>query len=124
MGCIGTCCYEPLIYIQKPGYPPICYYNITPDNVEKLIESCLTENNIRSDMALGVLDEKPIGEIPPIYEHPMLKNQIRLVLRNCGVIDPTDIDHYIAHDGYQAIKIRFKRMRCSRIFNCYKMAIL
>jgi len=104
VGCIGPCCYEPLIYIQKPGSLPICYYNVTLDKAEKLVKDIFTKNKPRKDMALGVLGDKPIGKIPPIYDHSIFKNQVRLVLRNCGIIDPKDIDHYIAHDGYQAIK--------------------
>ncbi|MCK5301376.1 MAG: hypothetical protein KAJ21_05675, partial [Thermoplasmatales archaeon] len=104
VGCIGPCCFEPLIYIQKPDYPPICYYNVTPENVEKLLESYLIKNDPKTEMALGVFGDKKIGDIPPLYEHPMFKNQTKLVLRNCGIIDPSDIDHYIAHDGYQAIQ--------------------
>jgi NADH-quinone oxidoreductase subunit F len=104
VGCIGPCCYEPLIYIQKPGSLPICYFNVTPEKTEKLIKDIFTKNKLRTDIALGVIDDKSIEKIPSIYEHSIFKNQIRLVLRNCGIIDPNDIDHYIAHDGYQAIE--------------------
>ena len=102
VGCIGPCCYEPLIYIKKPGSLPICYYDVTSDKAEKLIKDIFTKNKLREDMALGVLGDKAIGKIPSIYEHSIFKSQVRLVLRNCGLIDPKDIDHYIAHDGYQA----------------------
>ena len=102
VGCIGPCCYEPLIYIQKPGKDPICYSNMTPDKVEQLLESYLIRDEPMSDMALGVLGDS-FRDIPPLFEHPMLAPQVRLVLRNCGIIDPTDIDHYIARDGYKAI---------------------
>ena len=103
VGCIGPCCFEPLIYIQKPGRVPICYSNMTAAKVEKLIEGYLVRDEAMSEMALGVLGDAPFLDIPPLFEHPMLKSQVRLVLRNCGIIDPTDIDHYIAKDGYKAI---------------------
>ncbi len=38
--------------------------------------------------------------IPRFFDLPMLKPQVRVILRNCGLIDPEDIDHYLAQDGY------------------------
>ena len=109
VGCIGPCCFEPLIYIQKPGAPPICYSNIEPKMVEELLKGYLIDDNPMKDMALGVLSDQALGEIPPLFEHPMLKPQVRIVLRNCGIINPYDIDHYFAHDGYQAIRTVLKK---------------
>jgi NADH-quinone oxidoreductase subunit F len=104
VGCLGPCYLEPLIYIQKEGRPPICYSRITPEIVTDLIEDYLLKGNPRSDLALGTLGDCEIDGIPKCFEHPMLKPQTRLVLRNCGIIDPLEIDHYIARDGYLGIK--------------------
>jgi len=104
VGCLGPCYLEPLIYIQKEGRPPICYRRITPEIVTDLIEDYLLKDNSRSDLVLGTLGDDEIDGIPKCFEHPMLKPQIRLVLRNCGIIDPQEIDHYIARDGYLGIK--------------------
>jgi NADH:ubiquinone oxidoreductase subunit F (NADH-binding)/Pyruvate/2-oxoacid:ferredoxin oxidoreductase delta subunit/(2Fe-2S) ferredoxin len=104
VGCIGPCCFEPLIYIQKPGNPTIVYSNMTPEKVEELLKGYLVDNNPMKEMALGIFGDESKSEIPQLFEHPMLKPQVRLVLRNCGIIDPNEIDHYIAQDGYQAIK--------------------
>jgi len=103
VGCIGLCCFEPLIYIQKDGNPPICYANLEPKIIPALLEDIIQKGDLREDLALGIIDEKGIGSIPSIYNHPMLKSQVRIVLRNCGIIDPTDIDHYIAMNGYLGI---------------------
>jgi len=108
VGCIGPCCFEPLIYIQKPGQSPICYSNMKPEKIEGLLKGYLIENDPMKDIALGVLGDQPIGEILPLTEHPMIKPQVRFVLRNCGIINPYDIDHYIAHDGYQALRTVLK----------------
>ncbi len=104
VGCIGLCCFEPMIYIQKDGNPPICYANLNPKLVSKLLEDVLQKEELRKDLVIGVIDEKEYGSIPSIYKHPMLKPQVRIVLRNCGIIDPTDIDHYLANEGYLGIK--------------------
>ncbi len=103
VGCIGMCCLEPMIYIQKPGNAPICYGELTPKSVNALITDYLKEGNPRPDLALGAIGSQGLDGIAPIWEHPMLKNQTRLVLRNCGIIDPREISHYMAKDGYQGI---------------------
>ncbi|MBW2610726.1 MAG: SLBB domain-containing protein, partial [Deltaproteobacteria bacterium] len=104
VGCIGPCFLEPLVYIQKSGRPPVCYGRMTPKIVKQLIEDYLLNDNPRPDLALGTLGHGEIDGIPNFFEHPMLKSQTRLVLRNCGIIDPEEIDYYIARDGYLGIK--------------------
>ena len=104
VGCIGPCYLEPLIYIQKSGYPPVCYGHITPKMIKQLLEDYLLNDNPRPDIALGTLGDGKIDNIPKLFDHPMLKYQTRLVLRNCGIIDAGEIDHYIARDGYMGIQ--------------------
>ena len=103
VGCIGMCCLEPMLYIQKPGKSPICYGELTPKTVGPIVVDYLKNDNPRPDMALGVIGDVETDGIPPIWQHPMLKPQTRLVLRNCGIIDPREISHYMAKDGYQGI---------------------
>ena len=76
VGCIGLCCFEPIIYIQIDGKPPVCYANLTPKGVHSLLEDVIQKGNLRKDLAIGVIDKKPYGSIPSIYEHPMLKPQV------------------------------------------------
>jgi NADH:ubiquinone oxidoreductase subunit F (NADH-binding)/Pyruvate/2-oxoacid:ferredoxin oxidoreductase delta subunit/(2Fe-2S) ferredoxin len=104
VGCIGMCCYEPMIYIQKDRKPPVCYGNLIPEQVPGLLGDVLQKGEYREDLALGVVGKNGLGNIPSLYEHPMLKPQFRIVLRNCGIIDPHEIDHYLAKDGYLGIK--------------------
>jgi len=48
-------------------------------------------------------DGKPWGGVPSIDDHPFFAPQTRVVLQNCGIIDPTSIEEYIAHGGYQTL---------------------
>ncbi len=103
VGCIGPCYMEPLMDIQVPGNPRICYANMNPENARKIIESYLIKGNPLPEMAAGHFGRNgnPVTDgIPKFFEMPMLKPQVRLVLRNCGFIDPENIDHYLANDGY------------------------
>lgn len=104
VGCIGPCYLEPIIGIQKKGTPTILYGNVQARQVKEIVENYLVKGNPQADKAIGVLGENGKEGIPSFWEHPMLKNQVRVVLRNCGIIDPTNIDHYLAMDGYLGLK--------------------
>jgi len=100
VGCIGLCYLEPLVDIIKPGYPRICYSSVTPEIVPELIEDYLIKDNPRPDLALGTIGDGEVEGIPKFFDLPMLKAQVRIILRHCGTINPEDINHYIAHGGY------------------------
>ena len=101
-GSVGFCNYEPLVIISKPDYPRICYQNITPEMVPRLVEGFLLEDDPCMEFALGTL-EGGNGTPPYIPELPRSEHELRLLLRNCGFIDPENINHYIALGGYTAL---------------------
>jgi len=103
VGCIGLCYAEPLVDIIKPNRPRICYSNVTPEIIPQLIEDYIINDNPRSDLALGTIGNGSIKDIPKLFELPMLKPQLRIALRNCGHINPENINHYIANDGYRGL---------------------
>ncbi len=103
VGCIGLCYAEPLVDIIKPNRPRICYSNVTPEIIPQLIEDYIIKDNPRSDLALGTIGNGSVKDIPKLFELPMLKPQLRIALRNCGHIDPENINHYIANDGYRGL---------------------
>lgn len=108
VGCLGLCYAEPLVYIKISNNPLICYGNSSPENVEALIDSVFYKNNINNDLTLGSIDlpEIQATSVPglsSIWEHPMIRLQVRIALHNCGIIDPEDISHYIARGGYSAL---------------------
>ena len=103
VGCIGLCYAEPLVDIIKPNRPRICYANVTPEIVAQIIDDYLINDNPRPDLALGTIGEDGVEGIPKLFELPMLKPQVRIALRNCGFIDPENINHYIARGGYSGL---------------------
>jgi NADH-quinone oxidoreductase subunit F len=103
VGCIGLCYAEPLLDIVKPNRPRICYGNITPEIVSQLIKDYILNDNPRPDLALGTIGDGELKGIPKLFELPMLKPQVRIALRNSGLIDPENINHYIANDGYHGL---------------------
>jgi NADH-quinone oxidoreductase subunit F len=103
VGCIGLCYAEPLVDIIKPGRPRICYGNVTPEIIPQLIENYLVKDNPSPDLALGTIGDGVVDGIPKLFELPVLKPQVRIILRLCGFIDPTNINHYITHGGYSGL---------------------
>ena len=103
VGCIGLCYAEPLVDVVKPNRSRICYGNITPEIIPRLIEDYVINDNPCPDLALGTIGDDSIDGIPKLFELPMLKPQVRIVLRNCGIIDPENINHYIARGGYSGL---------------------
>jgi len=103
VGCIGLCYAEPLVDIVKPDRPRTCYSNVTPEIVFQLIEDYIINDNPRPDLALGTIGNGSVKDIPKLFELPMFKPQVRIALRNCGFIDPENINHYIANNGYSGL---------------------
>jgi len=105
VGCIGLCYAEPLVTITKPGKPAIFYGNVTPEIAARLIEDYIVNDNPRPDLALGTVgdDNIEIEGIPKLFELPIFKSQRRIILKHCGLIDPENINHYIANGGYTSL---------------------
>jgi NADH-quinone oxidoreductase subunit F len=109
VGCIGLCSLEPLVTIIKPGSFTVCYNNVTPQIVPTLFEGYVMGDDPCLDLALGTLDGGD-GKAVYIPELSRFEHEYRLLLRNCGYIDPANINHYIANGGYsslvQALKMK------------------
>ncbi len=106
VGCIGPCYLEPLMDITTPGRPRISYANVNPEKARRIVESYLIKDDPLLQFAVGYFGEEDYqftNGIPRFFDLPMLKPQVRVVLRNCGFIDPEQIDHYLANDGYAGL---------------------
>ncbi|MGB2853520.1 MAG: NADH-quinone oxidoreductase subunit F, partial [Dehalococcoidia bacterium] len=103
VGCIGLCYAEPLIEVAKPGKPSVFYASLTPELVGEIVDDYLVGDNPRPDLALGTRGEDTLDGIPRLFDLPVLKPQVRISLRNCGNIDPENINHYIANGGYEGL---------------------
>lgn len=97
-GCFGLCEAGPVVIVYPEG---TFYSRIRPDDVDEIVSEHLLKGRIVQHL---VYKEKVDEE-----QHVTLDNidfyrpQMRLALRNCGVIDPENIDEYIAFDGYRAL---------------------
>jgi len=121
VGCIGPCYLEPLLDVQLPGRPRLSYSNMTAELADATLDALLA-GEVPKRHLLGYFGNGAGGgdggataggeaaapsatlDAPRFADHPMLAPQVRIVLRNCGIIDPEMIDHYLARGGYRALE--------------------
>jgi NADH:ubiquinone oxidoreductase subunit F (NADH-binding)/NAD-dependent dihydropyrimidine dehydrogenase PreA subunit/(2Fe-2S) ferredoxin len=101
VGCLGPCSFEPLVIVQKNGAPSVCYANVNPEKIIHILENYVLGNDPCAKWALGTMTPGQLKGIDDFNEHPMMRRQVRNVLRNCGLIDPENVHHYLARDGYR-----------------------
>ena len=107
VGCIGPCYLEPLMDISLPGGPRVSYANVTPEKAQKILTACLRQGHHLPKLAAGHFGDDSFTQatgIQRFFDLPMLKPQVRIILKNCGQIDPENIDHYLARDGYLGLQ--------------------
>jgi NADH:ubiquinone oxidoreductase subunit F (NADH-binding)/(2Fe-2S) ferredoxin len=101
-GCAGMCSMEPLVEVTLPGQAAVMFGEVTPEFARRIVAACAdgaslpTENRVPSIADLARIAGEPLAtEGGP--------KQYRIVMRNCGVIDPDEIDEYLDRGGYQAL---------------------
>ncbi len=100
-GCIGFCAKEVIVDVKLPDGERVSYCEITPKLVGKLIQKTIIEKDVFTEKLLGAHGEKS-NSIPHINDNAFFKHQLKIVLENCGIIDPDSIDAYIAYGGFKA----------------------
>lgn len=106
-GCLGLCYAEPLVEIRACGTPSVLYSNVSPKDVAKLVKEHVVGGNAVREKAEAVMSDAEYDGIVPFKKHPMVELQKRVVLRNCGVINPDDFCHYLARGGYEGLERAF-----------------
>jgi len=101
VGCMGHCYAEPIVTISKPGYPPICYRQINPVIAQRLIREFILGDDPCLEFVLGAVEENDL--VPSFSVFPRARFEKKVILKNCGHIDPKQIEHYIANGGYSAM---------------------
>ena len=101
-GCIGYCAKEVIVDIKLPDESRIAYSEVTVKDVPALIRRTIIEQDVFTEKLLGS-HKSGVEGIKYINDLPFFRRQKKLVLENCGIIDPTSIDEYIANDGFNAL---------------------
>lgn len=116
-GCIGYCQQEPLVEVRLPGGGRLIYTQVTRPLARGLVDR-LARGTLPVEWTWAVIDEEEVlaedrverfarppelGRVPAYAQQPFFASQRKIVLRNCGFIDPTSLDEYVARGGYSAL---------------------
>lgn len=114
-GCFGLCALGPVMIIYPEG---AFYSRVTVDDVKEIVEEHLANGRVvkRLLYAETVEDDR----IKSLNEVDFYKKQMRVALRNCGVINPEDIEEYIGVDGYQALGKVLTEMTSEEVIDTIK----
>ncbi len=118
-GCLGCCHQEPIVEVRLPSSnsAPLVYAKMTRARARALVDELARGAPPANPWAVITQDvspyldqpvelQKPIGfeAVPPFSDQPFVARQHKIVLRNCGLIDPTSLEEYLARGGYQGLQ--------------------
>jgi len=117
-GCSGFCNLEPMAMVRLPGKPALLYTQMTVKRVRRIIQDIqkkkITKEGLFCTIGNNSDSGKPdpaLNEIPDYQDAHPFKDQQRLLLGNCGIIDPLSVSEYVAMEGYSALYKALYRMR-------------
>ena len=99
-GCFGLCALGPVMIVYPEG---TFYSKVKVDDVAEIAEEHLLKGRVVERLVYKETEGLKMEDVPALGETNFYKTQLRVALRNCGVIDPENIEEYIAMDGYQAL---------------------
>jgi NADH-quinone oxidoreductase subunit F len=113
VGCFGACFEEPLVNLRLPGSPLLILHRVKASDCEQILHD-VALNRVPAEHAFCKVEEwdhitskinygRGFPELPSWDQVAFFKGQKKIVLRNCGIINPDDIEEYIAIGGYQAL---------------------
>ena len=103
VGCIGICYQEPLLDIEIPSKPRLSYGSVTVRDTRDILENIFVNGEYEHNKAIATIADEALNGIDSWHKIPFFAPQERIVLRNCGFIDPEKIEEYIANDGYAGL---------------------
>ncbi|MDO4552894.1 MAG: NADH-quinone oxidoreductase subunit NuoF [Bacillota bacterium] len=112
-GCVGMCTYEPIVEVLEPGKKKVTYIHMDEEKAARVAASHLASGEPVAEYTVG-------GNLQTLEDLEFYKKQKRVVLRNCGLINPEDIGEYIARDGYQALAKALLEMTPAAVIDVMK----
>ena len=137
-GCIGLCKVEPVVEVVAPGKAKVTYIKMTADKVARIVEEHLKNDLIVSEYTIGAEEEEGImgkaisqnasdnamitntDVVTNLEDTGFYQKQMRIALRNSGVIDPESIEEYIARGGYEALGRVLTQMTSGEVIEIIK----
>lgn len=112
-GCIGSCDLGPVMIVAPDG---TFYQKLKPEDAKKIVSEHLLKGRVVSEL-LRKAGPREEDVFETVEDMPFFRLQKKLILRNCGVIDPTNIDEYIARGGYSALAKALTEMEPQQVID-------
>lgn len=116
-GCFGLCALGPIMIVYPEG---TFYSRVTEDDVTEIVSEHLLKGRPVERLVYNPKTEDMPHGVTSLSETPFYKSQMRIALRNCGVINPEEIDEYIALDGYLALGKALTEMTPQQVIDLIK----
>ena len=114
-GCFGLCAMGPIVLIYPEG---ALYTNVKEDDVKEIVSEHIVKGRIVERLLHKESDEK--GVATSLTDTEFYKHQKRIALRNCGIINPENIDEYIGVGGYEALGKVLTEMKPQEVIDLIK----
>lgn len=114
-GCFGLCALGPVVIVHPDG---TFYSRVTPEDVPEIVSEHLLKGRIVERLVYNDTGEEEVEGNVSLNDTVFYKTQNRVVLRNCGVINPESIEEYIAMDGYAALGKVLTEMTPEDVIKC------
>ena len=120
-GCAGMCSMEPLVEVTLPGQREVMFGEVTPGLASWIVADCVADGVPPADHRVPTISDlaRVAGEPVAPENDP---RQYRIVMRNCGVIDPEEIDEYLDRGGYQALATALSSMSPEQVIEELKLS--
>ncbi len=113
-GCFGLCAKGPIVIIRPED---TFYAMVTPDDCEEIIDTHIVKGERVERLLCKDIDGTVVNSLDELNFY---KKQKRIALKNCGVVNPEEIDEYIAFDGYKALEKVLKEMTPDEVIDVIK----
>jgi len=114
-GCFGLCAEGPIVVVYPEG---AMYTMVKVEDVKEIVEEHLLKGRIVKRLLQGQEESKDVQK--SLEQVDFFKRQMRVALRNCGVINPEEINEYIAYDGYKALAKVITQMKPEEVVDTIK----
>jgi len=106
VGCVGMCYNEPIVDVVDESGVLTTYGHVTEADVERIVAEHVVGGSVVEDLR--------------VHSEGFFQHQVRIVLENCGVIDPESLDEYRTHDGYVALRTALEEMKPEDVVEAVK----
>lgn len=113
-GCFGLCAKGPIVIIRPED---TFYAMVKPEDCEEIIEKHIINGEKVERLLCKDIDGSKVNSLDELNFY---KKQKRIALKNCGVVNPEDIDEYIAFDGYKALEKVLTKMTSEEVIEVIK----